>query len=53
MFLLLDQEGIMATLIAQARRVSGFFRKLAHQLYDAGLARAERELKRHRPFLDH
>jgi hypothetical protein len=43
---------LMATLIAQARRVSGFFRKLAHQLYDAALAKAEQELKRHRPFLE-
>jgi hypothetical protein len=45
----------MATLITQARRVSGSFSKFAHRfydaLYDAGLARAERELKRHRPFL--
>jgi hypothetical protein len=46
----------MATLITQARRVSGFFGKFAHRLYDAlydaRLARAERELKRHRSFLD-
>jgi len=42
----------MATLIAQARRVSGFFSKFAHRLYDARLAKAERELKLHRPFLD-
>ena len=46
----------MATLIAQARRVSGSFSEFAHRLYDAlydaCLARAERELKRHRPFLD-
>jgi hypothetical protein len=46
----------MATLIAQARRVSGFFSKFAHRLYDAlydsRLASAEREIKRHRPLLD-
>jgi hypothetical protein len=46
----------MAILIAQARRVSGSFSKFAHRLYDAlygaRLARAERELKRHRPFLN-
>jgi hypothetical protein len=42
----------MATVIAQARRVSGFFSKLASQLYFARLAKAQREVKRHRPFLD-
>jgi hypothetical protein len=45
----------MATLIAQARRVSGSFSKFAHRLYDAlydaRLAKAQREIKRHRAFL--
>ena len=41
----------MATVIAQARRLSGFFSNFAHRLYDARLLKAERELKRHRPFL--
>jgi hypothetical protein len=42
----------MAIIIAHAQRLSGFFKKLAHRLYDARLVKAERELKRHRPFLD-
>jgi len=42
----------MATVIAQARKVSSFFSKLASQLYFARLAKAQREVKRHRPFLD-
>ena len=42
----------MATIIARAQRLSGFFNKLAHRLYDARLVKAEREVKRHRPFLD-
>ena len=29
----------------------GFFNKLGHRLYDYRLAKAERELERHRPFL--
>jgi hypothetical protein len=41
----------MATVIAQARKLSAFFRKLANDVYDARLAKAERETKRHRPFL--
>jgi hypothetical protein len=36
----------MPTIIAQAQRLSGFFNKLAHRLYDARLVKAERELKR-------
>jgi hypothetical protein len=42
----------MAIIIAQAQRLSGFFNKLVRRLYDARLVKAERELKRHRPFLD-
>jgi hypothetical protein len=42
----------MATLIAQARRVSGFFSNFARRLYEMRLLEAEREVKRHRPFLD-
>ncbi len=42
----------MATVIAQAQRLSGIFRKLAQRLYDARLVKAEREVKRHRTFLD-
>jgi hypothetical protein len=41
----------MATLAAQTKKVLGFFRKIAQQLYDARLARAEREVNRHRAFL--
>lgn len=40
----------MATVIAQARRLSGFFSKLASQLYFARLAKVQREVKRHRPY---
>jgi hypothetical protein len=42
----------MATIIAKARRLSGFFSNFAHRLYDWRFLKAERELKRHRPFLD-
>jgi hypothetical protein len=42
----------MATLVAHAQRLSGFFNKLARRLYDARLAKAQRELNRHRPFLN-
>jgi hypothetical protein len=42
----------MATIIAQGRRLSRFFGEFAHRLYDTRLLKAERELKRHRPFLD-
>ena len=41
----------MAIIIAHAQRLSGFFNKLARRLYVARLANAERELKRHLPFL--
>ena len=41
----------MATLVAQIKNVLGFFRKMGQQLYDARLARAEREVNRHRAFL--
>ena len=41
----------MATIIGHAQRLSGFFNKFAHRLYDDRLAKAERELERHRPFL--
>jgi len=42
----------MATIIAHAQTLWGFFNNLAQQLYDIRLREAERELKRHRPFLD-
>jgi hypothetical protein len=41
----------MATIIAQAQRLSGFFSELAQRLYEARLVKAEREVKRHRTFL--
>jgi hypothetical protein len=41
----------MATIIVQAQRLSAFFSKLAQQVYVARLAKAEREVKRHRTFL--
>ena len=43
----------MAIIIAHTRKLWGFFSKLAHQLYDTRLREAEREVMRHRPFLDH
>jgi hypothetical protein len=43
----------MATIIAHTQRLSGFFNKLAHRLYDYRLAKAEREWGRHRLFLHH
>jgi len=36
----------------RAETLWGFFNDLAQQLYDTRLRKAERELKRHRPFLD-
>jgi hypothetical protein len=41
----------MATIIGHAQRLSGFFNKMARRLYDYRLAKAERELEQHRPFL--
>lgn len=41
----------MAAVIAQSRKVSGFFGRLAQRLYDARLASADREVNRHRSFL--
>jgi hypothetical protein len=42
----------MATIIARARRLSGFFGNFARRLYEMRLLEAEREVKRHRLFLD-
>jgi hypothetical protein len=41
----------MATVIAQTRRLLGFFNKFSQRLYDARLAKAQREVNRHRAFL--
>jgi hypothetical protein len=41
----------VATLVAQTKKVLGFFCNIAQQLYDVRLARAEREVNRHRAFL--
>ena len=41
----------MATLVTQTKKVLGFFGKIAQQLYDARLERAEREVNRYRAFL--
>jgi hypothetical protein len=41
----------MATIVTHAQRLSGFFNKMARRLYDYRLAKAERELEHHRPFL--
>ena len=43
----------MAIIVTRAQTLWGFFNKLAHQLYDTRLREAEREVMRHRPFLDH
>jgi hypothetical protein len=42
----------MAVIIAHARRISALFNKLAHRLDEHRLARAKRELERHRAFLE-
>ena len=42
----------MAIIVARTQKLWGFFNNLAHQLYDTRLREAERELKRHRRFLD-
>jgi hypothetical protein len=41
----------MATLVAQTKRVLGFFGRIVRQLYDARLARAERDVNYHRALL--
>lgn len=41
----------MATVIAQTRKLSGFFSRVTQRFYDARLADAEREVSRHRSFL--
>jgi hypothetical protein len=41
----------MGTVIAQTRKVSGYFVRVAQRLYDARLASADREVGRHRQFL--
>jgi hypothetical protein len=41
----------MATLVAQTKKVLGSLGKLAQQLYEARLARAERDVNHHRAFL--
>jgi hypothetical protein len=41
----------MATLVAQTKKVFGFFGKIAQRLCDTRLTRAEREVNRHRVFL--
>ncbi len=41
----------MATVIAQTRKMSGFFGRVAQRLYNARLANAEREVNQHRSFL--
>ncbi len=42
----------MAFVIKHTQRLWGFVGKLGRRLYDARLVKAEREVKRHRPFLD-
>jgi len=42
----------MAILVAQTKKVLGFFGKVAQRLYDTRLTRAEREVQRHRMFLE-
>jgi hypothetical protein len=41
----------MATVIAQTRKLSGFFGRVAQRLYEARLATVEREVSTHRQFL--
>jgi hypothetical protein len=41
----------MTALVAQTKKVFGFFGKIAQRLYDARLARANRDVNRHRAFL--
>ena len=41
----------MATVIAQTRKLSGFFTTVMQRFYDAQLVKAEREVNRHRFFL--
>ncbi len=42
----------MAIVINHVQRLWGSVGTLAHQLYNARLMKAEREVKRHRSFLD-
>ncbi len=41
----------MAIIVAQTKKVSGFFGRIAERLYNARLANADREVKQHRSFL--
>ncbi len=41
----------MAILVAQTKKILGFFDRAAQRLYDTRLARAEREVNHHRMFL--
>jgi hypothetical protein len=41
----------MAVVIAQTRKLSGFFAEVAQRFYDARLASAQREVTWHRNFL--
>lgn len=41
----------MAMVIAQSRKLSEYFSRVAQSLYDARLASANREVERHRQFL--
>ena len=41
----------MSTLATQTKKVLGFFNKIAQRLYDARLARADRDVNHHRAFL--
>ena len=41
----------MATIVAQTRKLSMFFGRVAQQFYDARLASANREVESHKRFL--
>jgi hypothetical protein len=41
----------MVIVIAQSRKLTGFFGSLAYRFYNGRLANAEREVDRHRQFL--
>jgi len=41
----------MATVVAQTRKVSTFFGRIAQKVYDARLASANREVEKHKEIL--
>ena len=46
-----SEEATKAAVLSQEQKLSDFFRRVATRLYEDRLAKAEREVNRHRPFM--